>query len=54
MAALKGLYMFEEIKKLKALPLKLKESQIAKQLNIDTRTVKKYWNMTDQDFVNLV
>ena len=54
MAALKGLYMFEEIKKLKALPLKLKESQVAKQLNIDTRTVKKYWNMTEQDFVNLV
>lgn len=46
--------MFEEIKKLKALPLKLKESQVAKQLNIDTRTVKKYWNMTEQDFVNLV
>lgn len=42
MAALKGLYMFEEIKKLKALHLKLKESQVAKQLNIDTRTVKKY------------
>ncbi len=54
MAALKGLYMFEEIKKLKALPLKLKESQVAKQLNIDTRTVKKYWNMTEQDFVKLV
>lgn len=46
--------MFEEIKKLKALPLKLKESQVAKQLNIDTRTVKKYWNMTEQDFLNLV
>lgn len=46
--------MFEEIKKLKALSLKLKESQVAKQLNIDTRTVKKYWNMTEQDFFNLV
>ena len=46
--------MFEEIKKLKALPLKLKESQVAKQLNIDTRTVKKYWNMSEQDFLNLV
>lgn len=54
MTALKGMYMFEEIIKLKALPLKLKESQVAKQLNIDTRTVKKYWNMTEQDFVNLV
>ena len=54
MTALKELYMFEEIKKLKALPLKLKESQVAKQLNIDTRTVKKYWNMTEQDFFNLV
>lgn len=32
--------MFEEIKKLKALPLKLKESQVAKQLNIDTRKGK--------------
>ncbi|ERT65845.1 hypothetical protein HMPREF0202_02726 [Cetobacterium somerae ATCC BAA-474] len=42
MAALKRLYMFEKIKKLKALPLKLKESQVAKQLNIDTKTVKKY------------
>lgn len=46
--------MFEEIKKLKALPLKLKESQVAKQINIDTRTVKKYWNMIEQDFVKLV
>ena len=45
--------MFEEIKKLKALPLKLKESQVAKQLNIDTRTVKKYWSMTEQDFVDV-
>lgn len=47
MTALKGLYMFEEIKK-------LKESQVAKQLNIDTRTVKRYWNMSEQDFLNLV
>ncbi|MGL5189182.1 MAG: hypothetical protein ACRC7S_05940, partial [Cetobacterium sp.] len=44
---MKGLYMFEEIKK-------LKESQVAKQLNIDTRTVKRYWNMSEQDFLNLV
>lgn len=46
--------MFHEIKKLKALPLKLKESQVVKQLNIDTKTVKKYWNMTEQDLKNLV
>lgn len=34
--------MFEEIKKLKILPLKLKKFQVTKQLNIDTRIVKKY------------
>ena len=45
--------MFEEIKKLKDLPLKLKESQVAKQLNIDTRTVKKYWNMAEKEFLEL-
>ena len=54
MTTLKGLHMFEEIQKLKALLLKLKEFQVAKQLNIDTRTAKKYWSMTEQDFVELV
>lgn len=32
--------MFEDIKKLKALPIKLTEAQVAKYLNIDTRTEK--------------
>lgn len=44
--------MFEEIKKLKS--LKLKPSQVAKKLNIDTRTVKKYWDMSEADFLNLL
>lgn len=52
MITLKGMTMFEEIKKLKS--LKLKPSQVAKKLNINTRTVKKYWDMSEADFLNLL
>lgn len=46
--------MFEDIKKLKALPIKLTEAQVAKYLNIDTRTVKKYWNMEEKEYLKLL
>ena len=46
--------MFEDIKKLKALPIKLTEAQVAKHLNIDTRTVKKYWDMDEKEYLKLL
>jgi len=45
-----GITMYSEIQKLKALGYK--KQRAARQLNIDTKTVRKYWNMRDDEYVS--
>jgi hypothetical protein len=40
-----GITMYSEIQKLKALGYK--KQRAARQLNIDTKTVRKYWDLTE-------
>lgn len=41
--------MYSEIQKLRKLGYK--KQRAARQLNIDTKTVRKYWNMTEEEYV---
>lgn len=45
-----GITMYSEIQKLKALGYK--KQRAARQLKVDTKTVRKYWNMTEDDYVS--
>ena len=45
---MKGWIMFNKIKTLKEQNLKV--TQIARILNSDVRTIKKYWNMSSEEF----
>jgi len=45
-----GIEMYGEIQKLKKLGYK--KQRVARQLGIDTKTVRKYWDMTDDDYVS--
>ena len=44
-----GIEMYSEIQKLKKLGYK--KQRAARQLGIDTKTVRKYWNMTDNEYI---
>jgi transposase len=45
-----GIEMYAEIQKLKKLGYK--KQRAARQLEIDTKTVRKYWNMTEDEYVD--
>ena len=44
-----GIIMYAEIQKLKALGYK--KQRAARQLEIDTKTVRKYWNMPEEEYI---
>lgn len=44
-----GIIMYSDIQKLKALGYK--KQRAARQLNIDTKTVRKYWDMTEDEYI---
>lgn len=46
-----GIGMYAEIQKLKKLGYK--KQRAARQLEIDTKTVRKYWDMTEEEYVTL-
>ena len=45
-----GVTMYSEIQKLKALGYK--KQRAARQLKIDTKTVRKYWDMTEDEYIS--
>lgn len=45
-----GIAMYADIQKLKALGYK--KQRVAKQLRIDAKTVRKYWSMTDDEYIS--
>ena len=50
MAEMVGIAMYADIQKLKALGFK--KQRVAKQLRIDAKTVRKYWSMTDDEYIS--